>query len=195
MRITLVPVDGLVVVNGTPFSLAQIGCPIAFPANASAVQVRDTLGHVEFADGRVHNMLSSSDVELLTQFYEGRLTAPQRIFGFVGSAESVNTYEWAQPEGSILMSGPRPSALHVADASGDWVVSEDLARAERDYRLRCHVDCMNPAWWETLSQEDKDIIQAYRQALLDVPQQLDFPHDINWPRKPELLSGEAGLSR
>ena len=95
----------------------------------------------------------------------------------------------------VLMSGPRPSMLHVADDSGRWVVGEDLARAERDYRLRCHIDCMNPAWWETLSQEDKDIIQAYRKALLDVPQQLDFPHDINWPRKPDLLSGEAGLSR
>jgi hypothetical protein len=93
----------------------------------------------------------------------------------------------------VLMSGPRPSALHVADASGDWVVSEDLARAERDYRLRCYVDCMNPAWWEMLPQADKDAIQAYRQALLDVPQQLDFPHDINWPQKPELLSGDDVL--
>ena len=117
------------------------------------------------------------------------------LYGFVGEGRVEICAGHLAPEGSILMSGPRPSALHVADASGDWVVSEDLARAERDYRLRCHVDCMNPAWWETLSQEDKDIIQAYRQALLDVPQQLDFPHDINWPRKPELLSGEAGLSR
>jgi hypothetical protein len=52
---------------------------------------------------------------------------------------------------------------------------------------------MNPAWWETLPQQDKDAIQAYRQALLDVPQQLDFPHDINWPQKPELLSGDDVL--
>jgi hypothetical protein len=26
-----------------------------------------------------------------------------------------------------------------------------------------------------------------------VAQQLDFPHDINWPQKPELLSGDDVL--
>lgn len=57
-------------------------------------------------------------------------------------------------------------------------------RRERDYRLRAHIDTVNPIRWEILTEDEKIAIKAYRQALLDVPSQEGFPWDINWPEKP-----------
>lgn len=62
-----------------------------------------------------------------------------------------------------------------------------LARSERNYRLRNDVDPIvsNPLRWASMSAEKQGEWIAYRQALLDVPQQAGFPHNILWPTKPE----------
>lgn len=59
-------------------------------------------------------------------------------------------------------------------------------RAERDNRL-LEVDAIagNALRWATLDADTQAAWSAYRQALLDVPQQSNFPHDITWPTKPE----------
>jgi len=59
-------------------------------------------------------------------------------------------------------------------------------RAERDNRL-LEVDAIagNALRWAALDTETQAAWSAYRQALLDVPQQSGFPHDITWPTKPE----------
>ena len=59
-------------------------------------------------------------------------------------------------------------------------------RAERDNRL-LEVDTIagNALRWATLDADTQAAWSAYRQALLDVPQQSGFPHDIAWPTKPE----------
>ena len=58
-------------------------------------------------------------------------------------------------------------------------------RAERDYRLHGEVDKIvsNPLRWESLSESKQDEIKAYRQALLDLPQQVGFPTSFTWPTK------------
>ncbi|NBK24733.1 MAG: hypothetical protein EOM68_22245, partial [Spirochaetia bacterium] len=48
------------------------------------------------------------------------------------------------------------------------------ARAKRDNLLKETVDSVNPMRWEALSELQKDAWRAYRQALLDVPQQEGF---------------------
>ena len=58
------------------------------------------------------------------------------------------------------------------------------ARARRDYLLKETVDSVNPMRWEAMSDEQKDAWRAYRQALLDVPQQEGFPNNIVWPEAP-----------
>jgi hypothetical protein len=60
-------------------------------------------------------------------------------------------------------------------------------RAERDYRLATEVDPIagNALRWATLTAEQRQAWADYRQALLDVPQQASFPHDVVWPTKPE----------
>lgn len=57
-------------------------------------------------------------------------------------------------------------------------------RNERDYRLRADVDSLNPMRWEMLSENEKDAWRIYRQDLLDVPQQENFPWAVTWPNKP-----------
>lgn len=49
------------------------------------------------------------------------------------------------------------------------------------------VDNISPVRYSTLSDQQKSDVVAYRQALLDVPQQQGFPTGIMWPSKPEWL--------
>lgn len=59
------------------------------------------------------------------------------------------------------------------------------ARLQRD-RLLYEIDNIvgNPLRWESFSSQQQTTWANYRQALLDVPQQADFPNTINWPTKP-----------
>ena len=60
-------------------------------------------------------------------------------------------------------------------------------RYVRNVKLYTEVDPIagNTLRWAALTSEKQTAWAAYRQALLDVPQQAGFPHDITWPNKPE----------
>jgi hypothetical protein len=90
---------------------------------------------------------------------------------------------------------PRPS-------SNNWVVwNWDLATrswtvntAQSSVRVRdirnaklVAVDRVNPFWYDSMSAADRAEVQAYRQALLHVPEQSGFPVDVIWPVKPSWL--------
>jgi len=60
------------------------------------------------------------------------------------------------------------------------------ARARRNTLLKETVDSVNPMRWEALTDAQKDAWRAYRQALLDVPQQEGFPMNIVWPEAPHV---------
>jgi hypothetical protein len=62
----------------------------------------------------------------------------------------------------------------------------DAVRAERDHKLATEVDVIagNALRWGELTPEKQAEWAAYRQALLDVPQQDGFPHDVTWPTMP-----------
>lgn len=66
--------------------------------------------------------------------------------------------------------------------------TDEGERANRD-GLLAQVDqyASNPLRWSDTSQNDKDAISAYRQLLLDVPQQAGFPLEIEWPELPLVL--------
>jgi hypothetical protein len=60
-------------------------------------------------------------------------------------------------------------------------------RAERDMKLVTEVDPIagNTLRWADLTVQQQQEWATYRQALLDVPQQAGFPHDVVWPVKPQ----------
>jgi hypothetical protein len=61
----------------------------------------------------------------------------------------------------------------------------EMARNDRDSRLR-YLDTIltNPLRWAAYSDEQKTVISKYRQDLLDIPQQANFPTEITWPTSP-----------
>jgi hypothetical protein len=58
-----------------------------------------------------------------------------------------------------------------------------LVRQQRNKKLETEVDVivMNSLRWGALSQEQRDAIAVYRQALLDVTDQAGFPFAVVWP--------------
>lgn len=65
---------------------------------------------------------------------------------------------------------------------------QNIVRAERDMKLATEVDPIsgNALRWASLTAEQQQAWADYRQALLDIPQQAGFPHDVVWPAKPEV---------
>lgn len=61
-------------------------------------------------------------------------------------------------------------------------------RSVRNNKLR-EIDQIvtNPLRWQSLSDKERDDIAAYRQSLLDVPQQDAFPNNVEWATPPTLL--------
>lgn len=74
----------------------------------------------------------------------------------------------------------------VDDTSIDINLLKIRMRAERD-RWLSTVDRVNPIWYNTLTEEERNQLAAYRQALLTVPEQAGFPTQIEWPQKPSWL--------
>jgi hypothetical protein len=106
------------------------------------------------------------------------------------SAEILAAY----PEGTIEVP-LQPSNLHTWSGSA-WVSpSQDqvdaaqavVVRATRDSILANTVDPLvsNPLRWDGMTAEQQAAWAAYRQALLDIPQQSGFPHNVIWPNKAE----------
>ena len=69
----------------------------------------------------------------------------------------------------------------------DPVKGIDLMTELRNTLLRVNVDKVNPVWYNSLTTEQQQELQTYRQGLLDVPDQSGFPTDISWPTKPTWL--------
>ncbi len=45
----------------------------------------------------------------------------------------------------------------------------------------------NPIRWNSFTSDIQQEFIKYRQELLDVPQQSNFPNNIVWPNKPEMM--------
>ena len=59
-------------------------------------------------------------------------------------------------------------------------------RIKRNQML-VEIDNISPVRYASLTAEQQAELQQYRQLLLDVPQQSDFPITIDWPVKPAWL--------
>jgi hypothetical protein len=73
--------------------------------------------------------------------------------------------------------------------SVDPVINDDYVTLMKNIRnvLLSDVDRVNPIWYASLATDQQQELQAYRQALLAVPQQAGFPESVEWPRKPTWL--------
>lgn len=62
----------------------------------------------------------------------------------------------------------------------------NIVRLMRDEKLRDEVDPItsNALRFNSMTAEQQQAWADYRQALLNIPQQSGFPHDVVWPTKP-----------
>lgn len=56
-------------------------------------------------------------------------------------------------------------------------------RQRREKLLQDKVDSLNPIRWAQMSVEEREAAIAYRQKLLDIPQQPNFPWEVSWPNE------------
>lgn len=68
----------------------------------------------------------------------------------------------------------------------DTNILAQSVRKNRNQQLNI-IDRINPVWYASLTTDQQQDLVAYRQQLLDVPQQAGFPTDIVWPAKPTWL--------
>lgn len=69
---------------------------------------------------------------------------------------------------------------------------KDQERAKRN-QLLLQLDSLvsNPLRWNSLSEIEQNELADYRLALLEVPQQAEFPENIQWPEPPALISNNT----
>jgi hypothetical protein len=77
------------------------------------------------------------------------------------------------------------AGFDTAALRADSAAAADV-RQERDYKLSTEVDPAvgNALRWSSLDADTQAQWAAYRQVLLDVPQQSGFPDNVTWPTKP-----------
>jgi hypothetical protein len=71
-----------------------------------------------------------------------------------------------------------------------WIM--DIATSATNIKMQRNqlltaVDRVNPVWYASLTETQQQALVAYRQQLLDVPQQASFPSQVDWPAKPTWL--------
>lgn len=83
----------------------------------------------------------------------------------------------------------------ILEAGNIIDVSEEEIRQNLEYRIRdrrnillvSNVDSVicNPLRWKSLTEKQKKEYEIYRQALLDITDQKDFPYNVVWPEEPK----------
>ncbi|WP_397473750.1 tail fiber assembly protein [Pusillimonas sp.] len=76
-----------------------------------------------------------------------------------------------------------PIAPYTGPSESERMAEE--VYAERDQLLH-ELDLIvsNPLRWASFTEQEREAIAAYRQLLLDVPQQPGFPETVEWPTLP-----------
>lgn len=104
------------------------------------------------------------------------------------SADLIDTYAHTKQIFNECVEGKWGTIAEYVPPPPYVPTQEELAanaRYQRDTLLQ-ELDNIvgNPLRWASFSSEQQTSWADYRQALLDVPQQLGFPNTINWPTKP-----------
>ena len=135
------------------------------------------------ATGQITGTISTGDSEVATQ----NLQNLDYIVGLYNAGQHYieNQQAVAKP------AKPTDHPFYVFDYFyKNWKVDIDnmqrQMRFQRDEMLTT-VDRVNPIRYASLTQEQQTELAQYRQALLDVPQQVNFPTAVTWPAKPQWL--------
>lgn len=156
--VTVVPADNLIIVDGK-----ALVSPFDAPANMHALQWRGDTGHTEWTDGP-NQPLTAEDYD-----------------------EQVAPYVkmWEEEKARLEQAAAEAEAARLAEYNSEAARFERL-RAERDRRLTATDYLLMPDY--PISDVQRAVVQAYRQALRDLPAQSGAPWDgggesTPWPEQ------------
>jgi Phage tail assembly chaperone protein len=112
--------------------------------------------------------------------------ANKNEFVLEGIANSSTNYI---KNNSIAEKPTKPEGYYVFDFyTEQWVfdraTAELVALSKRDKLLAEGPDRISPMWWSSMTPEEQQAWTDYRQALLDITEQPNYPQEIIWPTKP-----------
>lgn len=107
---------------------------------------------------------------------------------YVIEAEVTNEYQYVENSVVIDMP-PKPNGFYTFNYDSkqwefDYTAAEDQAIIQRNQLLAEGPDRISPLWWASMSEQEQQAWTFYRQALLDITEQADYPEFIVWPIKP-----------
>lgn len=157
--VTVVPADNLIIVDGKALVF-----PFAVPANMHAMQWRGDTGHTEWAGG--------PNKPLTTEDYDDQVAPFVKL--------------WQDEKARLEQAAADAEAARLAEYNSEEARFERL-RSERDQRLAATDYLLMPDY--PLSDDQRTILQVYRQALRDLPSQEGAPwdggaEDTPWPEIP-----------
>lgn len=140
----------------------------------------------------IYNPTTGSIEEAVS--FNDQETAELNLAGKTYISGLYNNIDYYVDNGQAVAKGPDPSTnnLHYqfdyADKSWQFIAdyTADNKRYQRN-ELLAAVDRVNPVRYATLTDQQQTELAIYRQALLDVPQQVNFPTAVTWPAKPQWL--------
>ena len=122
--------------------------------------------YVKYENGRDVVDITLSDG---TEFPDYYVSYPRdNKLGIEDQVEAGRT-EWLESNSEVIIG---------ADLTSDEI---QLRRSERQELWLITVDKMNPIWYDTLSDEEKESLREWRQAWLDYPTAGDVPSPGNHP--------------
>lgn len=157
--VTVVPSDSLIIVDGAALVFTYVA-----PENLHALQWRGDTGHTEWTDGP-NKPLTAEDYD-------------EQVVPFVKL--------WQEEKARQEQAVAEAEAARLAEYNSEEARFERL-RAERDRRLSA-TDFMIMADYP-IPADQRAVVQAYRQALRDLPAQSGAPWDgggeaTPWPELP-----------
>ena len=173
-RVTVVPADRLVIVDGQALTFA-----FNAPERMHALQWDGKQGHIEWlgsGDEPPHNEPLGADS------YAGQVAPYVKM--------------WEEEKARLEQAAAEAEAARLAEYNSEEARFERL-RSERDRRLAATDYLLMPDY--PLDDTLKENVQAYRQALRDLPSQEGSPWDgggeeTPWPEIPNVLQERQGSS-
>lgn len=161
--VTVVPVDNLVIVDGEALVF-----PFKAQSNLHALQWRENEGHTEWTDGPNRPLVAAD--------YDDQVAPFVKL--------------WQDEKTRLEQAAADAEAARLAEYNSEAARFERL-RAERDRRLTATDYLLMPDY--PLSDDQRTILQVYRQALRDLPAQEGAPWDgggdeTPWPAAPKVVA-------
>jgi len=133
--------------------------------------------------GKILELITITNQNMSTEILQGQT--------YVEGHYDPASYYISQKQPITLPVKPNDNLYYIFDwITMTWKLDLEynsaVARQQRDELLGL-VDRVNPVRYATLTDQQQAELASYRQALLDVPQQMGFPTDVVWPAKPAWL--------